>query len=140
MSYITESSYERDIFMCSEIMRIHERFIGLDSSAWSFREDAYLIFSPGTKNQIQYHLSSQERKELFFNGSAFLSSIDLDYPLKEDLDLCTEEGYFQGSLILDKKYLTVYTIFQFLDKNCNSAFSIDMVPFLKGFRRKYENS
>lgn len=140
MSYIIESNYERDILMCSEIMRIHERFIGLDSLVWSFREDAYLIFSPGTKNYIQYHLSSHEQKELFFKGSNVLSSIDLSYPLKEDLDLCTEEGYFQGSLILDKKYLTVYTIFQFLDKNCNSAFSIDMVPFLKGFRRKYENS
>ncbi|QOE32275.1 hypothetical protein CPT_Muenster_103 [Klebsiella phage Muenster] len=140
MSYIIESSYERDTLMCSEIMRIHERFIGLDSLVWSFREDAYLIFSPGTKNYIQYHLSSQEQKELFFKGSTVPSSIDLSYPLKEDIDLCTEEGYFQGSLILDKKYLTVYTIFQFLDKNCNSAFSIDMVPFLKGFRRKYENS
>lgn len=140
MSYIIESSYERDTLMCSEIMKIHERFIGLDSLVWSFREDAYLIFSPGTKNYIQYHLSSQEQKELFFKGSTVPSSIDLSYPLKEDIDLCTEEGYFQGSLILDKKYLTVYTIFQFLNKNCNSAFSIDMVPFLKGFRRKYENS
>lgn len=139
MSILSENNYQRDMFLCEEIFRVHERFVHNNINGWSFREDAYLVFYPKEQNLISYYYSSAEQKKQFLNGNIMLSYTELDFSIVSNLDLSTEEGYFQGSLVLDKHYLTVYTIFQYLNKHCTKPFSLDMISFMKGFKRKYEN-